>query len=686
MTIHQHSDKLITNWQSFSIGQDASVTFKQPGSGSVALNRVTGQSPSQILGRLNANGHVMLINPSGILFGPHSQVNVGAITASALNISDQAFLEGRYQFKTTNPSAELLNQGVITAHSGHIALLSPIVRNEGQLRADQNSILLGAADALTLDFYGDGLAKLKVDKAKLDSLIENRGVISADGGLVMLSTDTTRELMTGAVNNSGIIQARSLSLQDGRIILEGGNISNSGTLNVAGAVGSSGGNISVHGQSVTTGGTLSAYGASGGSIRVDATQELRTSANYQAKGDRAQGGEIDLSADSVSLLNSTLDASGHTQGGKIRIGGSFQGGKPVPANDLHPEFRALFSDSPPLQNASNTFINDESRIDASASNGSGGAVVIWSNQRTTQLGSIDTQGMKGGFIEISSARELQHVEFSRLMPGPSGTLLLDPKEIEIGLFPNSNNANPQSGLYGYAEDSGQNSKIDNIELQTLLASGSDVILQASNNITVNAPINVDNPYGDGGNLSLHSGGGIIIDASINSDNGDLTFIANDHATSGVIDSDKESHLTAIILMEGGFVTLNAGTGNVYFELRTGEGLSSNDFGSIIIDRQSIIANSITVITPPDEQEPDVPDTFIDPYIDLGIEPPHIDLNFEQHSQNEYLLKHHNEDSFESIRVSKSTEAKRQKKDETCIRTKEDNTGNTTTEIGACPTS
>ena len=42
MTINQSTNKLITNWDSFNIDTPESVQFIQPGSGSVALNRVSG--------------------------------------------------------------------------------------------------------------------------------------------------------------------------------------------------------------------------------------------------------------------------------------------------------------------------------------------------------------------------------------------------------------------------------------------------------------------------------------------------------------------------------------------------------------------------------------------------------------------------------------------------------------------
>jgi filamentous hemagglutinin family protein len=77
MTINTPSRTLGLNWDRFDIGSDASVTFNQPDAASRVLNRIWSADPSVIMGRLNANGEIYLINQNGILFGNGSQVNVG---------------------------------------------------------------------------------------------------------------------------------------------------------------------------------------------------------------------------------------------------------------------------------------------------------------------------------------------------------------------------------------------------------------------------------------------------------------------------------------------------------------------------------------------------------------------------------------------------------------------------------
>src|SRR5947199_3808954 len=98
MIIQQGTEKAIFNWQSFSISNGASVEFRQPSSSSIALNRVTGPSASQINGSLTANGHVWLVNPNGVFFGAGAQVNVGSFLATTADIRDQDFLAGNYKF------------------------------------------------------------------------------------------------------------------------------------------------------------------------------------------------------------------------------------------------------------------------------------------------------------------------------------------------------------------------------------------------------------------------------------------------------------------------------------------------------------------------------------------------------------------------------------------------------------
>jgi len=129
LNVNQASDRAILNWSTFNIGANAAVSFVQPNSGSVALNRVlTSAGASDIQGRLTANGQVFLVNPSGVLFGKGAQVDVGGLVASTLDISDTDFLGGRYVFSRAGAAGSIINQGTLNAaQGGYIALLAPEV-------------------------------------------------------------------------------------------------------------------------------------------------------------------------------------------------------------------------------------------------------------------------------------------------------------------------------------------------------------------------------------------------------------------------------------------------------------------------------------------------------------------------------------------------------------------------------
>ncbi|MBY0579100.1 MAG: filamentous hemagglutinin N-terminal domain-containing protein, partial [Burkholderiales bacterium] len=80
----------IINWNSFSIGANETTRFAQQSAASTVLNRVTGVDPSSILGTLQSNGRVFLINPNGVIFGAGATVDVAGFGASPVTASTSA--------------------------------------------------------------------------------------------------------------------------------------------------------------------------------------------------------------------------------------------------------------------------------------------------------------------------------------------------------------------------------------------------------------------------------------------------------------------------------------------------------------------------------------------------------------------------------------------------------------------
>ncbi len=220
MTVNQGSNKAIIDWTRFDIGRDASVTFQQPDSSAIALNRVTSGVSSWIDGKLNANGQVWLINPNGVLFGQGSRVDVGGMVASTLNITNQDFLDGNYTFTRGSATGSIDNWGEISAaDGGHVALLAPTVSNDGIIRARLGTVAMAAGDQITLQAGANGLLNVAVDPATIQTLVQNRQLIVADGGQVIMTGKAADALSASVVSNTGLIQAIRLQEKDGKILL-----------------------------------------------------------------------------------------------------------------------------------------------------------------------------------------------------------------------------------------------------------------------------------------------------------------------------------------------------------------------------------------------------------------------------------------------------------------------------------
>ncbi|WP_332701469.1 beta strand repeat-containing protein [Devosia sp.] len=248
VVINQATDKMIANWQGFSIGAINSVIFNQPASSSVALNRVIGQDPSQILGSLTANGQVFLINPNGIVFGQGASVQTGAFVATTLGMTDGNFLSGNYNF--TGSGGSITNRGNITGNV--VALIAPSVTNAGTIKG---STALAAGTDVLLDFDGDGLLTIEVKANTLAGLVENKGLIQADGGVAILTAQGASDALKGVVNNSGTVQAQTIAKKNGRILLLGdmdnGEVNVSGGLDASAPSGGNGGFIETSAKRVT---------------------------------------------------------------------------------------------------------------------------------------------------------------------------------------------------------------------------------------------------------------------------------------------------------------------------------------------------------------------------------------------------------------------------------------------------
>jgi large exoprotein involved in heme utilization and adhesion len=174
------------------------------------LNRVVTQNPSTILGALQSNGRVFIVNPNGILFGAGAQVNVAGLVASSLSLSDADFLAGRMRF-ADGRGAGVVNQGNISAGAGgNVYLIGSAVTNNGIITSPQGEVILTAGNSVEL--VNPGTPNLRVEIAAADNQAINLGQILSDAGRV--------GIFAGLINNAGSIRADSAVSEGGRILLK----------------------------------------------------------------------------------------------------------------------------------------------------------------------------------------------------------------------------------------------------------------------------------------------------------------------------------------------------------------------------------------------------------------------------------------------------------------------------------
>jgi filamentous hemagglutinin family protein len=239
LTVNQSSNRAAIDWQTFNVGSAARVNFIQPSSSAAILNRVLDPNPSQIFGRITANGQVFLTNSSGIYFSPTANVNVGALTATTHSISNDDFMAGRLNFTRNGATGSVINEGSLTADlNGYIALLAPEVRNTGVIVAQMGTVALAAGEAVELQFDNNRLTNIRVEPATIAALVDNGNAVQAPGGLIILSAQAANRLQGGVVNNSGSLEATGLVDNGGVIRLEASDrIVHSGSIKVDAAAG-----------------------------------------------------------------------------------------------------------------------------------------------------------------------------------------------------------------------------------------------------------------------------------------------------------------------------------------------------------------------------------------------------------------------------------------------------------------
>ena len=440
LRIVQETSKSIINWESFSIGSSEKTIFEMTGSNAASLNRVTGGGASAIDGLLQANGHVWVINPNGIIVGPNGRIDASGAVLSTLDIDDNNFLHGGDFHFTGGSTASIVNYGKVqTADKGEIFVVAHQIQNEGYLGAPDGRVILAGGSDVLIEAGPNGNVFVSSAVAGGAHVLQGaNGVVEA--AEVQLHAHNGNALGM-AVQVLGTVRARTAANVGGKVVLSatGGAGVNVAPGSVVDASGVTGGSISLYSDGgIHIGSQVRANGESGaGSIDMfGSTVEILPTAIVEATGEI--GGRIRIGSDgsdgntvaqSVTMLaGSSVSADGTVEGGAVSVatagellaagivsanGGTGSGGSVnFAGRDIMIPEGGLVGASGEgggnigINGSNNVFVNGS--VIAEGGSGSGGNIIATAgnNLLVNETGIARANGANGGSISLSAVDEL----------------------------------------------------------------------------------------------------------------------------------------------------------------------------------------------------------------------------------------------------------------------------------------
>ncbi|MEH2087113.1 CHAT domain-containing protein [Nostoc sp.] len=467
-TTSRDGANLFHSFQQFGISPEQIANFQANPALQNILGRITGGNASVINGLIQVTGgnaNLFLMNPAGFIFGANASLNVPSAftvtTANGIGFGSSWFNAigvNDYINLVGNPNgfAFSMNQPGAIANAGNLAV-----------GTGQNLNLLGGT-------------------------LVNTGQLSAPGGQITVTSvpgqNWVRLSQPGNLLSLEIQPLASSSNQPNNWTIPIASLPELLTIGNTGLTANPDGTVKLTGSNVTIPTTPGTTIVSG-----------KVSASSQT------GGTVTALGKKVAVIDANINASGNNGGGTVLIGGDYQGRGTLP-------------------NADRTYVDSKSVINADSNlNGNGGRVIVWGNDTTQFFGKISARGGanvgNGGFVEVSGKNFLNFngLVNTSAINGNFGTLLLDPSTLTIidgaagtGDF----DATADNIAFGDA-DIGANT----VSWGAIAASGANINLQATGNITINditgATPGVTTPgvatlnLGNGGSFSLSSQTGSV---------------------------------------------------------------------------------------------------------------------------------------------------------------------------------
>jgi filamentous hemagglutinin family protein len=323
----QSGGNLFHSFSEFNLLQGQTADFTGTGATGAIHNviaRVTGGDPSSIDGTIQCDitgANFYLLNPSGVMFGAHAQVDVkGAFTVGTANVVN--FADGTGRFNTSLGGNDVLTSADVSAFGFLGTAPQPVQFTQSNLALAAGSRFAVVGGDISLD--GATLASSGGDFALVS--VKGNGLVNFDGNGPTGITTVTRFGTITLQNGAGI--AIGGAQGGGNVVIRGGKMvmQNGANITAYNSGNNAGGGIDIHVDSLSaddssistaTNGGASA-GATAGPVTVTVAQALQLtgggtiSSTTSSAGD---AGNVSVSAGSLTidgLIGSTPDIAHFT--------------------------------------------------------------------------------------------------------------------------------------------------------------------------------------------------------------------------------------------------------------------------------------------------------------------------------------------------------------------------------------
>ncbi|MGI0494463.1 filamentous hemagglutinin N-terminal domain-containing protein [Alkalinema pantanalense CENA528] len=405
-------NNLFHSFREFNVGEGSSAYFLINSSVRNVLTRVTGNNPSEVLGRLGtflflgnqpvpSNANFFLVNPNGVIFGPNSSLDIGGsvvvTTANALQFPNGELFSASLptvpsQLLTVDPSAlwygtiNAQNQGIIVKSS--FLDLDGLIGQTSGLQTNLNRSLVLSGGEVVIE---NGILKAPSGNIQVAGLSQE--------GIVDLNYEGSNISITP---DSNLMRADIAILKDSKI-------------HIFGEEDISGGSILIYGNKIFVSDSfLSISRDSGngdlGNIKINSTEGvlINKSSIVASLPNLTEGnaGSILLKGRNISLIGSSIASSSSSFSGNGK--GNAGNIEMIADESIHitrGPVSTVISDGKLFE------VFDESSLNSTigfGSAGKGGNIMLKANSIQVEYSDLDASTRTGG----SAGNILLHAKFN----------------------------------------------------------------------------------------------------------------------------------------------------------------------------------------------------------------------------------------------------------------------------------